>query len=392
MKIAIVDLLTQTPFYDRDLAEALLPMVDDLTLYAIRFHYEKDYLDAVDITRSPGRLDYVSGLKIESRPVRRIGKLVEYILNWSYLVRQFHQLRPDIVHVQWLPLLSWTSWELSQVERLQQAGIPVVYTVHNYVPHDTSATPGARFRRTYALMDHLIVHTTMDRLRLVEESGLNPSKVSVVPLGPSFQEQAGIDRKRARAELGLSPEDLVLLMFGGIRPYKGIEEAVRAMALLIATYPRCKLIVAGPVVHVSYFKHLQDLVRELGIASHVEWCPRYIHSSNVGIYHAAADVVLFPYRGISQSAAFMTAAALGCCTLTTRVGGLAEIVHHGETGIQIESSDVETLTDGLRRCLELAPEDRRRMGFALRDHILQNNNWALAAEQTLDAYRQARAQ
>jgi glycosyltransferase involved in cell wall biosynthesis len=385
----MIDLLAQTPFYDSYLAQALVPLVDRFTLYSIRFHYELNYFDGVRFHRSPGMIDLVSGLQLKTPSLRRAGKLMEYFLNWSYLLCKFHRQPPDVIHVQWLPLLSRTGWELRMAKRFQRLGLPMAYTVHNYLPHDLSPHRHERFRQAYTIADHLIVHTEVDRNRLVNDLGLSPEKISIIPHGPLFLEQAGTDREQARAALSLQSKDIVLLIFGVIRPYKGIEETVQALAKVIKLYPCCKLLIAGQSLDRDYLIRVKDLTSKLGIQSHVEWHTQYIHSSKIGVFYAAADIALCPYRDISQSGAFLTAAALGKFTLTTKVGGLAEIVRDGETGLQVDSSDPETLADGLRRCLELTPAERSRMGSALRDYVLQHCNWALAAQQTVDVYRQA---
>ena len=145
--------------------------------------------------------------------------------------------------------------------------------------------------------------------------------------------------------------------------------------------------VAGQALDPGYLRHLQNLVSVCGIESHVIWKIGYVHSTQIGLFHAAADLVLFPYREISQSAAFLTAAALGSFTLTTDVGGLAEIVRDGETGIQISSTDPEGLTLGLQRCIELPLPDRQRVGHALRTYVQKNYNWDSIAEKTVAVYR-----
>jgi glycogen(starch) synthase len=98
--------------------------------------------------------------------------------------------------------------------------------------------------------------------------------------------------------------------------------------------------------------------------------------------------VLFPYHNISQSAAFLTAGGLGKCTVATPVGGLGELIIDGENGVQIESADPAAVTEGLRRCLDLTPEQREAMGRALRDRIQAECGWDTIGQQTVDLYRQ----
>jgi glycosyltransferase involved in cell wall biosynthesis len=386
MNVAMIDLLTQTPFYDRYLAEAIAPLVERFTLYAIRFHHEPDYFDDVTFERSPGLIDWTGRLWLGGRPLRRVGKIIGYGLNWFFLLYRFRDQPPDVVHIEWLPLLSRTRWELFMVEQLQRLGIPIVYTVHNYLPHHVSSDVYKVYRNVYAFVDHLIVHTQGDHERLVEYFDVPEEKITIIHHGPLFFEQDNFSCEQARMKLELECDDVVFLMLGVIRPYKGIEETIRALARVIEEGAECTLVVVGNVLNKQYLQSLKILADELAIQSHIQWRTEYIPSEQVGPYHAAADVVLFPYRDISQSGAFLTAAGLGKCTLSTAVGGLAEIVVDGETGVQVGSADPDDIAVGLRRCLALSQEERQAMGRSLRDFVVEFCNWSLIARQTVALY------
>ncbi|MGC9358723.1 MAG: hypothetical protein ACP5GX_12680, partial [Anaerolineae bacterium] len=129
MKIAMVELLAQTPFYDRYLSEALVSLVDHLTLCTIRFHHEPDYFKGVSFRRSPGLTDRLSIALSDFGPLRQIGKLLEYKLNWRHLVRAFRSCPPDVVHIQRLPLWTRPFWlsEKRDVEKLLEIDVPIVY-------------------------------------------------------------------------------------------------------------------------------------------------------------------------------------------------------------------------------------------------------------------------
>lgn len=393
MNVVMVDLLTQTPFYDRYLSASIAPLVDRFTLYAIRFHYEPEYLDHLPFHRSPGWIDRAGSLALGSQGLRRAAKLVEYVLNWAFLLCQFRVHPPDVVHIQWLPLLSRTKLELGLVKLLRRFGIPVVYTVHNYLPHEVTPSSRRTYRSVYSQVDQLIVHTQSDMDRLEMEFGIGRHKVNIVPLGPQFAEYAAAaandDVSDARSAWGIGEKSLVLLMLGVVRPYKGIDEAIRALAQVHDLEPDCKLIIAGNPLDASYAQHLRQLTSELGLDACVHWHLEYVPTSQIGLLHRVADVVLFPYRDISQSAAFMTAAAFGNCTLSTQVGGLAELVQDGVTGIQIPSADPGDIAVGLRRCFALSDRQRREMGSRLRDYVHLNSNWDLIGQKTVQVYQKA---
>lgn len=386
MNVWIVDLLAQTPFYDRALAQAVAPLVDHLTLYTTRFHLEPDYFDAVPFERSPGLMEWLSRSQIKNRPLRRIGRIAEYAVNWLYLSTIADRRTPDVLHLQWLPLLSRAPWQLLMIDHIQRRNVPVVYTIHNYMPHEKSPGHRERFLRLYKTVDHLVVHTQADKENLKRDLGAI-ERVSVIPQGPVFTEQPPPSRTEARTAIGVADDEFVFLMLGVIRPYKGIEHAIQALAE-VGQKQRCKLIVAGPVLDTAYLQAVKALASELDVADRVCWHTGYVHSSQVGTFHAAADVVLFPYREISQSAAFLTAAGFGSCTLTTRVGGLAELTEDGVTTVQIDQPDPGLLAAGMARCIALSPAARAQMGRTLQVHVESCCNWNLIAKQTRKMYQQ----
>jgi glycosyltransferase involved in cell wall biosynthesis len=277
--------------------------------------------------------------------------------------------------------------ELWIIKYLQRLEIPVVYTVHNYLPHNASHHLYDTYQDLYLSLDHLIAHTETDRQRLINDFNVPDDKITVIPHGPLFFEQSGYSREEARANLEIDTDNFVFLMLGVIRPYKGVEETIRAMAQVIEEGYDCILIIAGNVLDDDYLQRLRLLAAELGIEPHIQWILGYVPSDQIGVFHAAADVVLFPYKDISQSGAFLTAAGLGKCTLTTSTGGLAEIVVDGENGVQIPSATPDVIATGLRRCLELSFGEREALGKSLQDYVFEHYGWDSIAKETVRVYR-----
>lgn len=391
MKVAMIDLLAQTPFYDRHLAEAVAPLVSRFILYTTRFYHEPDYFKSVLFMWTPGLTDRLGLMFASVRPLRKIARSVEYHLNWRFILRQFCSCPPNIVHIQWLPFLGTHALlnEMRFVKYLCSLHIPVVYTMHNYLPHDATPFAAKIYHQFYHSVDHIIVHTHTDRQRLLA-AGLSEKQITVIPQGPVFSDQFGMPYSEARTSLTIGEGDLVLLMLGVIRPYKGIEEMIRSLAQMVGEHPEIRLWIVGNVLDKNYVRYLQQLADDLRVQQYLRWRVGYVPSSWVGQLHAAADVMLFPYRDISQSGAFLTAAGLGKCTLSTRVGGLAEIVRDGENGIQIAAADPDAIAGGLRRCLALTPEQRIAMGLALRHDVNQSCSWEHIANETVAVYERVR--
>ena len=174
------------PFYDY-LAEALAPLVDDLTLYAITYHLDPAYWNTLPCRRATGALDIVSKLGIKESSARRALKTGEYIANWSSLRMRWRWQRPDILHVQWLPLLSRTSLELGFVSGAHSDSVSLSSTPCTTCCPTTWPRILRRSRSRYATLYHmadaLIVHTEADRQDLVQDFDLPISRIFEINQG-----------------------------------------------------------------------------------------------------------------------------------------------------------------------------------------------------------------
>ena len=144
-------------------------------------------------------------------------------------------------------------------------------------------------------------------------------------------------REFAKERLGVAGRD-VALFFGHVRPFKGLDLAMRAWALLKSD---AVLLVAGELWWQSP-SEVEQLAKELGIAERVKFDFRFIPDSEIATYFAASDVVLAPYRIEAQSGVALTAFHFGRPVIASDAGGLPEIVD-GRNGIVVPSEDVAAL-------------------------------------------------
>jgi glycosyltransferase involved in cell wall biosynthesis len=150
-----------------------------------------------------------------------------------------------------------------------------------------------------------------------------------------------------------------VLFFGSIKAYKGLDVLARAIPLVrtAQAHPHIIFWIVGRLEDETERAHLESLAG----TPDVRVIAQYIPSDRVWAYHAAADVVIFPYHQISQSAALATALAFGCAVIATRVGGLPDLV--GDHGWLIPPKDAEALA---RAIVEAAAQPRAALD-GLRD-------------------------
>jgi glycosyltransferase involved in cell wall biosynthesis len=389
MKSFVVDLLALTPFYDRYLTEALAERID-ARLYSTSFAYEPGYLSQARVPRAEGVIDRVAPLRIRDKRVRRALSLAEYALNWRTLIADVRRERPEIVHVQWLPLLERSPIELRGLELIRSAGSKLVYTAHNALPHDSGEKHKARYASAYARMDRILVHTAHERSRLSTELGVSPERIDLAIHGPMFHELPKAGRSVAREALGLDASDEIVLCAGILRPYKGTEDLLDAMPRLLVRRPRALLVLAGQG-EPSFIKALEDRVHALGIERRVKLLTRYVPVAELPALYAAADVSVLPYRAASQSGALFTAASFDAPLVATEVGGLAEVLRGSDRAKLVAPSHPTALADGLAEVLALPMSERHAMASRLQRWAQDEQSWAHAAEHTLQSYARALA-
>lgn len=261
----------------------------------------------------------------QSFPLPREIKLHKELTYWnplSWLRAGRRTKATDLLHFQvWTPFLAPAYRGI--LLTADKVGENAIATIHNVVPHE------ARDRRLGFLnhsflrkMRAVVVHSEALVNPLVEISKVNKDRIHVIPQG--IYRQFGrptADRHLARERLGLAPTDRVAIAFGLIRPYKGLDTALRALALL---EPHHKLIVVGE--SWESWSRYRRIIEELGLEERVRTELRYIPDDEVAEFFAASDVALFPYRSFgSQSAAALTAIGFGLPIVVSNVGGLADL-------------------------------------------------------------------
>ena len=260
---------------------------------------------------------------------------------------------------------------------------PLILTVHNPLPRAERFARFTDVRALFNIADHFIVHAEQNRDSLLQRATIDPARISVVPLGPSLQNQEESSQDQARDKLKLPSQKQVILFHGLIKPYKGLLDLIEAVTLLHPQHPHVHLLIAGrcdgdekPYLEAITAHKLEEVT-----TTHFQFIP----SADVPMYFAASDVVCFPYRDASQSAALLTAYRFGKPVVVTDVGGLPETVEDGKNGFIVPSQNPAALAEALGKLLDDAA---LREQFGARSYELSQTRfgWGRAAELTLAIY------
>jgi len=385
-QVIFADLTCRTPQYDRRLVEALHQAGVKTETWAAGCHSEVLYDSSVDVT--PGALDIAAHLSCGNERITRGLKAAEYLVNLAVLLWRVVRNPVDLVHFQWLPLLEVTMAELKVVDLIQKQGTPVVYTVHNVLPHDSGGgePERRRFEKVYRSVDALVCHTEASQRRLIDEFGISPSKVWHIPHGP-LQPIPDPSGGNASVEdiISVEPASPLVVLFGVLRPYKGYDFLLRTWPQVKQQVDAAQLAIVGRA-NESVQQTIESLVADLEVDASVSRVYRYVSEDELNSVIQAADVLVYPYRDITQSGALFTGMSAGKAIVATDVGGFRETLRDEETGRIVEFGNQDQLATALASLLT-DPDRRAEMGEAVRRDLQTRFSWEEIARQTQECYR-----
>jgi D-inositol-3-phosphate glycosyltransferase len=199
----------------------------------------------------------------------------------------------------------------------------------------------------YRLFDHIFVHTEKMKLQLIEDYGVSQDKISTIPFGiNNIIPKSDLTKAAARKNLQLSDKDKIILFFGNIAPYKGLEYLVEAFIHVRKQIEGVKLIIAGQIKNCEpYWKQVQNVIKDHDLGEHIVERIEYIPDNEVEIYFKSADLLVLPYRHIFQSGVAFLAYSFGLPVVATDVGSLREEIIEGTTGYLCRPDDPVDLAD-----------------------------------------------
>jgi glycosyltransferase involved in cell wall biosynthesis len=292
--------------------------------------------------------------------------------------------RADVLHAQWWSLPLWLVY-VGVCGSFRLRGKPIVFTIHNVLPHESSFCHGLLCRMLFKLGNHFIVHSTPNRRQLITCYDIPAHKVTCIPMGPlDFHVPQDVDRNRVREEMGFDEDEKVVLLFGAIRPYKGIDTALQAFSRVVDEIPEARLLIAGKLW--ENWEPYERWIGELGIRDRVETYLEYIPTAEVYRFFCAADLVILPYHHFdSQSAVGATAVSFGKPMIVTNVGGLPDFVE-GHRFV-VPPRDPSALANAIIDCLK----DSRQleaMGESA-EAVATKLAWPAIAKKTWAVYQRA---
>ena len=383
--VFMMDLLATVPYYTAYLSRALLREGVHVQIGSITYYLDRDCFKRRGLKLDPGISDIPGRFRRLPRVIRRLLKLTEGVLNLTALTIRFLFRPPDVVHVQFLPLLrSALPLDLWFVRFCQWRGARTVLTVHDLLPHDTAEQFKDVYASLYNSVDALICHSGSIKTRLEQEFGVSPHSISVIPHGPFFYDMPEADPDPVLAQLGVEPGQRMVLWQGIIFPYKGVDLLLDAWSMVEKTSPELRLVILG-TGDLTLTSSLQERAQQIGLRN-VRFHLRFCTVEELVAAYRAALMVIYPYRAITTSGALATGLALAKPIIASDLPVFKELLTHESNALLVDPTNPEQLADSISR-LAAEPDLRARLVAAVSAMQFGSASWLSIAKETAGLYK-----
>lgn len=251
------------------------------------------------------------------------------------------KMKPDAVIIQWWhPYFAPCYYILARCLKKMS----IIVTCHNVFPHERFPFDRFLTRLVLKQADGYIVHSHLDEKDLLRVNSKANYVVTPHPTYNVFKMQ-GLSKREARNILGIGNSTPMLLFFGFVRKYKGLNYLIDALQEVKAVIPDIQLWIVGDFGEdkAEYLEQIQknDLCQSIHLVE------GYIPDQEVEKYFAASDLVVLPYISATQSGIVQIAYGFEKPVVVTDVGGLPDVVWDKETGYIVPSEDVKKIAEAI---------------------------------------------
>lgn len=321
-------------------------------------------------------------------------KVLRVLKYYVKLIQYAAKTNSKIFHIQWLNKFTYFDRTLLNIY-YKSLGKKIIFTAHdiNYkkLVGSDSLINNLSLKFMYWIVDHIVVHTEKMKSDLIENYNVQGDKISIIPFGINeVMPKTELTRENAKKKLNLRDNDKILLFFGNIAPYKGLEYLIRALANLREQYVDLKLIIAGRIKAdcMQYWTDIENIIEEQELKDIIIERIEYIPEAEAEIYFKAADVLILPYKNIFQSGLIYTSYHFGLPVVATDTGSLKDDVILGETGFICRPEDPEDLAEKVKlyyksnlfKDLEVTREK-------IIQYAKKNHSWELTGQRTYNLYK-----
>jgi glycosyltransferase involved in cell wall biosynthesis len=301
-------------------------------------------------------------------------------LSWIKTANFIKKQKPDfIVFRFWIPFMGPALGSIARMVR--KSGVKVLAITDNVIPHEKRIGDAAFAKYFIKSCDGFVTMSKAVMKDLEDFTTTKHKKYLLHPLYTSFGEK--LNKLDARNALGIKEDVNLVLFFGLIRKYKGLDMLLDAFNEL-KDNPNVMLLIAG-----EFYEDKQpylDLIEKYQIQDQVILHAKFIANEDVKLYFSAADLVALPYRTATQSGVTQVSFHFEVPTLVTNVGGLGEIIPHKKAGYVVEPNG-KAIAESIK---DYFANQRMPMFTEGMKQEKQKYDWKIFVNEVLDLFQSIR--
>ena len=347
-------------FYDYTIQLANSLSRKEIVMLMLPNHTSRDYLNAINESVNLYLFEYPRHLYYPSS------------LSTIYkIVKQINVFKPNIVHFQIPNLLLCLILPLLKK-------YPLVVTFHDVKPHvgEVSLLLEFMLRCARKSSDQIIVHGEKLKEQMIKEYNLPSEKVHAIPIG---EHEVAPFKKYERKDL--KEDENLILFFGRIGKYKGLEYLIKAEPLITKEVPDAKIIIAGTGEDFEKYENMM-----VNRDNFIVYNYRIPYKEGAELFQRCSIVAL-PYIEASQSGVIPTAYGFKKPVVVTDVGSIPEIVDDGITGLIVPPRNPEALAEAIVKLLK-DEKLRKQIGENAYKKLKTDLSWDKIAEKTIEVYKE----
>jgi glycosyltransferase involved in cell wall biosynthesis len=285
--------------------------------------------------------------------------------NWIKSASLIKKENADLVVFDWWhPFFGFCHVVISFLLRKKYRN-KILFITENVVSHEANAIDKFLTRIGLKFASKFLVLSGIVEKEVQQYSMGKKVYRSELPVYDCYKQTEAIDIKKLKQGLGITDDSLVLLFFGYVRKYKGLDILIEAFPKILSQHPNAKLLIVGEFYDEP--KEYLDLIKKLGVEKQVKVINQFVPNEDVAKYYNAADIVILPYRSATQSGILNVAYGFYKPVIVTDVGGLAEFVDEGKTGFVVKPNSSDAIADGVQKYLSVKDKTD------IKTHIVERN-------------------
>jgi glycosyltransferase involved in cell wall biosynthesis len=294
----------------------------------------------------PGTTQYdKSKQQVKQVPNKRLVNSINP-LNWFTIAAKLKKENADLIIFDWWhPFFGFCHGVISFLIRKKYKN-RILFITENVVSHEDNLID--RFLTMFGLRNASKFLTLSGIVEKDVQQYAKGKKVyrSELPVYDCYQQNKEIDLQKTKEGLGFTKDSIILLFFGYVRKYKGLDILIEAFPKILSEIPESRLLIVGEFYDKP--DPYLDQIKKLGIEDKVKVVNEFVPNEEVAKYYEVSDVVILPYRSATQSGILNVAYGFNKPVIVTDVGGLAEFVDEGKTGFVVEPDSPDAIVEGVK--------------------------------------------